>query len=278
MKKTKIMLLAMLSIGMLSSCVQEPDAIFSVTSEEFETDEVIEFTNESMNAEAYVWDFGDGTTTNQINPTHSYKYTGDYTISLSAVSKDMESNTTKTITIVPGFTPTIYEGESVDDIYIYDTWSYIRGVCGVDTTYSLSVIDDVEPVYMHSVYYEERGLEFIFLSYDSILVEEDNMYWVYVDVKNGGITYKGIDFESSIEDLYDAYDTPENTKDYEYPSYYYTVYFYEALGVEFFQFNGSGFMDLLVLFEPVDDTKSAIIDKIEIQNLARNYIPMRSKR
>ena len=45
---------------------------------------VIYFTNNSTAATSYVWDFGDGTSSNMVNPTHIYLSPGFYTVSLIA--------------------------------------------------------------------------------------------------------------------------------------------------------------------------------------------------
>lgn len=42
------------------------------------------FTNTSTNATSYFWDFGDGTNSTQVNPTHNYAQDGFYTVTLSA--------------------------------------------------------------------------------------------------------------------------------------------------------------------------------------------------
>jgi PKD repeat protein len=47
-------------------------------------DATYQFTNLSINAENYVWDFGDGTTSTEINPTHSYTLAGIYPVKLLA--------------------------------------------------------------------------------------------------------------------------------------------------------------------------------------------------
>lgn len=43
----------------------------------------VEFTNKSLNATSYLWDFGNGETSNQENPTVFYYQSGQYNISLT---------------------------------------------------------------------------------------------------------------------------------------------------------------------------------------------------
>lgn len=45
---------------------------------------VINFTNLSTNALSYLWDFGDGSTSTQFNPTHTYNALGTYSVTLTA--------------------------------------------------------------------------------------------------------------------------------------------------------------------------------------------------
>ena len=42
------------------------------------------FTNETLKAITYLWDFGDGTTSTEFSPTHRYFGSGTYTVRLSA--------------------------------------------------------------------------------------------------------------------------------------------------------------------------------------------------
>ena len=44
----------------------------------------VHFTNQSTNANQFLWDFGDGTTSSDMNPDHTYTAYGDYTVSLIA--------------------------------------------------------------------------------------------------------------------------------------------------------------------------------------------------
>jgi len=44
----------------------------------------VTFTNQSMNTDAYLWDFGDGDTSTETNPVHVYLADGTYTVTLTA--------------------------------------------------------------------------------------------------------------------------------------------------------------------------------------------------
>ena len=58
------------------------------------------FTNTSQNAVSYSWTFGDGGTSNQANPTHTYATDGVYTVVLTASNPCGTSTATQTVTIV----------------------------------------------------------------------------------------------------------------------------------------------------------------------------------
>lgn len=47
-------------------------------------DLVLSFTNISENTASYLWDFGDGTSSSEINPTHTYVHPGVYSVCLTA--------------------------------------------------------------------------------------------------------------------------------------------------------------------------------------------------
>ncbi len=60
----------------------QPVAKFTCKSEDLK----VSFTNISTNAMAYQWDFGDGFTSYQKDPVHTYKQEGSYTVSLTATN------------------------------------------------------------------------------------------------------------------------------------------------------------------------------------------------
>ena len=47
----------------------------------------VQFTNESVNAITYLWDFGDGQTSNQANPLHTFTLEGTYNVTLNGYSQ-----------------------------------------------------------------------------------------------------------------------------------------------------------------------------------------------
>lgn len=61
----------------------------------------INFTNCSENASDYEWNFGDGNSSSDENPMHSFDMAGEYTIELNAINENNSESITKTIVILP---------------------------------------------------------------------------------------------------------------------------------------------------------------------------------
>jgi PKD repeat protein len=61
-----------------------PTAEFSFSGIEY----TVEFLNGSVNSTSYLWDFGDGNTSTENNPSHTYTSTGTYIVSLTAAYMD----------------------------------------------------------------------------------------------------------------------------------------------------------------------------------------------
>jgi len=76
-----------------------PTANFNYSiSKAFAPCEVI-FSNSSLNASGYNWDFGDNNTSSQTNPTNFYLKGGTYTVKLKAINYEGSNTITKIITI-----------------------------------------------------------------------------------------------------------------------------------------------------------------------------------
>lgn len=64
---------------------------FSASDGDYRT---VSFSNQSVSATDYSWDFGDGTTSTEINPSHTYSADGTYSVSLTSTDKLNQTSTT----------------------------------------------------------------------------------------------------------------------------------------------------------------------------------------
>ncbi len=74
----------------------DPSAAFSFADT---TGLQVSFSNNSANATTYSWDFGDGTTSTENNPVHTYTAGGTFYVKLSAGKCGSQDSTMKTITL-----------------------------------------------------------------------------------------------------------------------------------------------------------------------------------
>lgn len=77
---------------------------------------MVEFTNNSTNATTYLWDFGDGNTSTEDNPVHTYAIAGVYQVSLSASQLDCIDDIVQEV-MVP--LVGLVENNLVEDFKIY---------------------------------------------------------------------------------------------------------------------------------------------------------------
>ena len=71
------------------------DAIFCASPSVGPAPLTVRFSNESILADSWLWDFGDGTTSTEKNPTHRYLAAGAYTVSLMTSGRGGSSTETK---------------------------------------------------------------------------------------------------------------------------------------------------------------------------------------
>ncbi|MCB9235108.1 MAG: PKD domain-containing protein [Bacteroidia bacterium] len=65
------------------------------------------FTNLSVNASSLLWDFGDGATSTQTNPTHNYGWGGNYSVCLIAYGPNCNDTICVNITVPGPVVPTV---------------------------------------------------------------------------------------------------------------------------------------------------------------------------
>ncbi len=78
----------------------KPTACFTVNnSNPVVNNDSVTFSNCSKDATSYSWKFGDGTTSSQTSPSHTYNQVNTYTATLTATGPGGTHSTTKTITV-----------------------------------------------------------------------------------------------------------------------------------------------------------------------------------
>jgi PKD repeat protein len=99
MKNTLLIIITLALITNACEFSNYPTARFDVSKTFVSTGADVYFYNNSTHADEYEWDFGDGSISNEIEPTHQYQYPGIYKVKLSAYYKDQVDNYYMTIEV-----------------------------------------------------------------------------------------------------------------------------------------------------------------------------------
>ena len=95
-----------------SSTVLDSLAVWNIFNADFgfqQFNDSVSFTNLSSNYESVFWDFGDGITSIDENPTHTYALNGSYTVILSAITNAACIQDTQTVSITVNINTAIDE-------------------------------------------------------------------------------------------------------------------------------------------------------------------------
>lgn len=95
---TKNYFFLLLVIIGLASCAR-PIADFTIQGEDRTAPTALQFENNSKNAEAYEWDFGDGNTSTDSTPSHRFGSSGNYLVILKAKKGKKTRKTQKRVKI-----------------------------------------------------------------------------------------------------------------------------------------------------------------------------------
>lgn len=95
----KSLSLCLFFILTVSGCEElTPVAQFSMDVDSGKSPLTVHFTNQSVNAVSYLWDFGDGQISSEANPIHIFKYSSvfeeDFTVTLTAAGEKGKNSTT----------------------------------------------------------------------------------------------------------------------------------------------------------------------------------------
>lgn len=98
--KINIQKLTILSLALIffAACAR-PVAQFEIPQKEYNPKTEVAFSNKSEQAEAYIWNFGDGDSSTAAEPKHLYTKPGTYSVTLKAIKGKKEAEVVQTITI-----------------------------------------------------------------------------------------------------------------------------------------------------------------------------------
>ncbi len=94
----KLIFLSVCILLVTVSCTKKPVADFSYPSLT-KVGEYIPFSNLSENADQFLWDFDDGSTSTLRDPSHTFAIPGSYTVSLEAIGEKESSVVSKELQI-----------------------------------------------------------------------------------------------------------------------------------------------------------------------------------
>ena len=135
MKKFSIFSFVLLTLGIglvISSCKKttdpvnpkiEGDALFTYVANGLE----VTFTNTSTVSGTYAWDFGDGETSTDKNPVHTYAHKGEYTVALTVKDSNGDNHDISTKITVDKSSPVVLDDNSFDD------WATIQNAFTIDS-------------------------------------------------------------------------------------------------------------------------------------------------
>ncbi len=91
----------LLVCGIFLAACNRPVSSFITSQDRLEAPATVEFVNQSEKAETFAWDFGDGQTSEDLNATHRYHKSGQYTVTLQAIRGKKRRSSEQMITIDP---------------------------------------------------------------------------------------------------------------------------------------------------------------------------------
>jgi hypothetical protein len=129
----------------------------------------VTFTNKTSGAVSYKWDFGDGTTSEEESPIHTYPGKGKYVPTLYATTKEGKVTEGSTVVYVAKSSPVKLDDNSLAD---WDNVTDYEVISGAGETYFRKAKFDYDATYVY-----------VYLEVNSTLANAD-IYDFYMDTDN----------------------------------------------------------------------------------------------
>jgi PKD repeat protein len=250
-------------ISFLSNCKKEdssPVAAFSVDKQEAQIDEVLSFTNLSVNSTNYSWEFNDGSASTVKNPTHSYSESGTYTVSLEAIGSGGTNVATKEIEIIEPVN--IYPGQSAMGIDLGEYWSTIEAKLssGVYIWPIENFGDETNSFWVHPVEDTQNGIVLFMYApkYNANISTNDYLIGIVLIEPYIGSTPEGLSLGHSKDKVYEKYGEPEEV-DTENNGYYYLT-----KGIDFYF--ETDIIEEIDIYGSFKSTKSTMLPRSVLDN------------
>lgn len=185
-----------------------PSASFDFAPAEPKANEAVTFIDRStddVGIVAWEWNFGDGTSSSDQNPTHSYRADGSYTVTLTVTDTDGEkASTSKTIKV---FTPRAIATRTIDTNLPND--ETLPGE-RVKVKLTIQALDRINGLVVTERFtrYMEQDLTFALISAESATMRRlspGEVLWVFLEVLEAG-AIRTIEYELTIPEP----DNPES--------------------------------------------------------------------
>jgi PKD repeat protein len=140
-----IVSIAVTYVLLITGCIKEPTACFTVAKTHIGLGDTLVFINCSSDAKSYEWNFGDGQSSPEISPSHIYNDIGEFTVTLTAYSKGekKEDKVSLTINVTGGacFTVSSHSVYTGDTVYFTNcstmsesyNWDFGDGTSSTDS-------------------------------------------------------------------------------------------------------------------------------------------------
>ncbi len=102
MKRINLLLCLLTVTFLFASCEEEPTPVasFTFSGADKSAPAEVSFTNNSLSATTYLWEFGDGASSTEKNTKHTYSTGGTFTVKLTAYSGKASNSKTSSLTIL----------------------------------------------------------------------------------------------------------------------------------------------------------------------------------
>lgn len=257
MKSTHLFLILVILTSFLTACKKEPEAQFTIEEDYLPALLTTNFVNNSVNADTYLWDFGDGGTSTNSNPEHIYQDKGTYTVRLTASGSGGENSTSNQAHVLAP--ANILPGESIGPYYLLESWGSIKTKV-TSTSYYLTTLS-IGYYYFHRCSFNNEGIYFFFQSTSFSLYDSDQVIIMGVYDPYEGYTREIINLDSKVDDVIAAYGQPS---DDQYESLY-----YDDLGIYFAYDDQRNYLDQITIYE-ADKKKSTSEQIRQVMSLMLN--------